>query len=56
MPFLGQNKYQKEARQKEERMKKMISHFFTRPSFPFKRARDGDRTRDPLLGKEVLHR
>ena len=31
MPFLGQNKYQKEARQKEERMKKMISHFFTRP-------------------------
>ena len=21
-----------------------------------KRARDGDRTRDPLLGKEVLHR
>ena len=26
--------------------------------FPFlvKRARDGDRTRDPLLGKEMLHR
>ena len=22
----------------------------------FCRARDGDRTRDPLLGKEVLHR
>ncbi len=22
----------------------------------FMRARDGDRTRDPLLGKEVLHR
>ena len=22
----------------------------------YKRARDGDRTRDPLLGKEVLHR
>ena len=22
----------------------------------FLRARDGDRTRDPLLGKEVLHR
>ena len=24
--------------------------------FDIKRARDGDRTRDPLLGKEVLHR
>ena len=23
---------------------------------PFFRARDGNRTRDPLLGKEVLHR
>ena len=24
--------------------------------FVYLRARDGDRTRDPLLGKEVLHR
>ena len=24
-------------------------------SLKIKRARDGDRTRDPLLGKEVLH-
>ena len=37
---------------------RLITKKDIRSDIPFviKKARDGDRTRDPLLGKEVLHR
>ena len=37
-----------------EHKKEKVSMYWL--SLKNKRARDGDRTRDPLLGKEVLHR